>query len=249
MALENKALRFLLDFQGLAAAEIDAYLHTAMANLNAGSRLSLQRTGSAQGSLESALLAASEPSLRDTLEDGSTPLFLRQPTIDSLPPSHAFHDSCSPPDHRDDAGQQAHMLEAQGKRNESEVASLQPQPQHRSPGSRSSRRQPGCPLSSAAGFSDGDVGSGGGDTECQKTLPAQAGCSCAHEPAPLPKHATSAGSIMEKSCEEAASILAQLREGSELDEIRRDLGCWGEGACVIRNTELLHIMDKLPSYS
>ncbi|CAG9990804.1 unnamed protein product [Clonostachys byssicola] len=49
---------------------------------------------------------------------------------------------------------------------------------------------------------------------------------------------------LEKPCEEAAAILAQLGNGSDSSSIRDLLGCVGEGKCFVRNTELMQIMEQ-----
>ncbi|VUC25737.1 unnamed protein product [Clonostachys rosea] len=49
---------------------------------------------------------------------------------------------------------------------------------------------------------------------------------------------------LEKPCEEAAAILAQLGNGSDSTSIRNLLGCVGEGKCYVRNTELMQIMEQ-----
>lgn len=249
VALENKALRFLLGSRGLAAAEIDAYLQTAVPGLNAIPRLSMRRTASTKGSLEFAVLAARDASLQDALEDETTPSFLLQHADSSLLPSQSFLDAFPLAYRGDGAGQKPQILDAQGKRDESETQHLNPQPQYQNTRTRAGPQQSDRPRNATTGSFGGDLGSNDGLVPCPNTLPANPECNCAHEPAPSPKHATSRGIAMEKSCEEAASILAQLRGGSELDDIRRDLGCSDEGACVIRNTELLQIMDELPGYT
>lgn len=49
----------------------------------------------------------------------------------------------------------------------------------------------------------------------------------------------------EMHCSEAASILAQLRGGSDRSAAHVALGCAEGMNCSIRNTDLLHVMDKL----
>lgn len=49
----------------------------------------------------------------------------------------------------------------------------------------------------------------------------------------------------EMHCSEAASILAQLRGGSDRSAAHAVLGCAEGMNCSIRNTDLLHVMDKL----
>uniref|UniRef100_A0A8H7N5W8 BZIP domain-containing protein n=1 Tax=Bionectria ochroleuca TaxID=29856 RepID=A0A8H7N5W8_BIOOC len=49
---------------------------------------------------------------------------------------------------------------------------------------------------------------------------------------------------LEKPCEEAAAILAQLGNGSDSSSLRSLLGCVGEGRCFVRNTELMQIMEE-----
>lgn len=62
-------------------------------------------------------------------------------------------------------------------------------------------------------------------------------------PPDQPPHSPAAS--LEKSCEEAAAILAQLRGHTDRTMARMALGCAGTQDCVVRNTDLLQLMGEM----
>lgn len=214
-----------------------------------GLRLPLDSTASSRGllaHLESAALATNERHLRDRRNDESTSSFRREPAEVLLAPSYSFPDLLPPQYHSDHAGQQPQISGAREEGNGSEAHHIKAQASHQDDLPKASRQQSNRAPKATVGSFDGDLWSYGGNELLQSTRPAKPECTHARELASSPIDTTSGVITIEKSCEEAASILAQLREGSELDDIRRDLRCLGRDACVIRNTGLLQIMDKFP---
>jgi hypothetical protein len=49
----------------------------------------------------------------------------------------------------------------------------------------------------------------------------------------------------EMSCEAAAHILAELQGHRDPEQARDDLGCTGTSDCLVRNTELFRLMDRM----
>lgn len=46
-------------------------------------------------------------------------------------------------------------------------------------------------------------------------------------------------------CMEAATILAQIRGNSDISQARAVLGCANNDSCMVRNTDLLDLMDEM----
>ncbi|KAH7273025.1 hypothetical protein B0J15DRAFT_193313 [Fusarium solani] len=69
--------------------------------------------------------------------------------------------------------------------------------------------------------------------------------SCCSQPQPE-SHETSKPKPMDKiHCMEAATILAQIRGNSDISQARVALGCSNNDDCLVRNTDLLDLMDEM----
>ncbi|KAG5661445.1 hypothetical protein KAF25_005567 [Fusarium avenaceum] len=60
-----------------------------------------------------------------------------------------------------------------------------------------------------------------------------------------PTPATTATSPDKIHCMEAATILAQIRGHSDVSNARASLGCANNDNCMVRNTDLLNLMDEM----
>jgi hypothetical protein len=73
---------------------------------------------------------------------------------------------------------------------------------------------------------------------------------CCPRPQPGSQPQQQAGPQQPKSldkihCMEAATILAQIRGQSDIFQARAALGCAEGESCMVRNTDLLHLMDEM----
>ncbi|KAF4961875.1 hypothetical protein FSARC_10015 [Fusarium sarcochroum] len=68
---------------------------------------------------------------------------------------------------------------------------------------------------------------------------------CCAKPQPQPQLQSEARSPDKIHCMEAATILAQIRGHSDISQTRASLGCSTNDDCMVRNTDLLNLMDQM----
>ena len=79
------------------------------------------------------------------------------------------------------------------------------------------------------------------DADGNKTLPAVSDCFC---PAPNGSDLLAADdSVLEMSCETAASIISGMRGNGDREQARSQLGCEGSEQCSVRNVKVLQVME------
>ncbi|KAF9781472.1 hypothetical protein IL306_013469 [Fusarium sp. DS 682] len=75
----------------------------------------------------------------------------------------------------------------------------------------------------------------------------ESGCCPRPQPAPQsqPQPQSQPKSLDRIHCMEAATILAQIRGQSDVSQARAALGCANNDNCMVRNTDLLNLMDEM----
>ncbi|RSL52891.1 hypothetical protein CEP54_010680 [Fusarium duplospermum] len=69
--------------------------------------------------------------------------------------------------------------------------------------------------------------------------------SCCSQPQPESQETSKPKPMDKIHCMEAATILAQIRGNSDISQARAALGCTNNDNCMVRNTDLLGLMDEM----
>ncbi|EEU39886.1 uncharacterized protein NECHADRAFT_79559 [Fusarium vanettenii 77-13-4] len=69
--------------------------------------------------------------------------------------------------------------------------------------------------------------------------------SCRPQPRPESQETSNPKPLDKIHCMEAATILAQIRGNSDMSQARAALGCSNNDNCLVRNTDLLDLMDEM----